>query len=61
MARAERTTVAERLFWCYANLAMAEMAVHEGRTSYGRKNFMVRAVYKGLTTGAMTPGASHFI
>src|SRR5688572_20627157 len=56
MASSDKITVAERLFWCYANLAMAEVAVHEKCASYGRKHFMVRArLYKGLRTGAMSP------
>jgi 5-methylcytosine-specific restriction endonuclease McrA len=56
MPSVERNTVGERLYWCYANLGMAEMAVHEGCAAYERKHFMVRSrLYKGLTTGAMSP------
>lgn len=56
MPFAERNTVGERLYWCYANLGMAEMAVHGHCAVYERKHFMVRArLYKGLVTGTMSP------
>lgn len=54
MATKERRTVGARLFWAYANLGMAEMAVYHGDKSYGPKHFMVRAkLYAGLTKGTM--------
>jgi hypothetical protein len=56
MPPSDHSTVAERLYWSYANLAMAEMAVHDGDAVYSRKHFMIRArLYKGLTTGTMSP------
>ena len=52
----DRNTVGERVYWCYANLAMAEMAVHEQFASYSKKHYMIRArLYKGLQTGTMSP------
>ena len=51
-----KTTVAQRLYWSYANLAMAEMAVHDHDAKYSRKHFMIRArLYSGLTKGTMSP------
>ena len=51
-----KATVAERLYWSYANLAMAEMAVHDHDAKYSRKHFMIRArLYSGLTKGTMSP------
>jgi len=51
-----KATVAERLYWSYANLAMAEMAVHDRDPKYSRKHFMIRArLYSGLTKGTMSP------
>lgn len=51
-----KATVAERLYWSYANLAMAEMAVHDRDAKYSRKHFMIRArLYSGLTKGTMSP------
>jgi hypothetical protein len=37
-----KNTVAERLFWCYANLAMAEAAVQKGCAKFSRNHFMIR-------------------
>ena len=54
--REKRTTVGERLFWAYANLAMADMAVEKGATKYGKLEFMIRAkLNKGLAEGTMNP------
>ena len=51
-----KATIAERLYWSYANLAMAEMAVHNRDTKYSQKHFMIRArLYSGLTKGTMSP------
>ena len=51
-----KASVAERLYWSYANLAMAEMAVHDNDAMYSRKHFMIRArLYSGLTKGTMSP------
>jgi len=51
-----KSTVAERLYWSYANLAMAEMAVHNQDAKYSRKHFMIRArLYSGLIKGTMSP------
>jgi len=56
MAKQIRSTVAERLYWCYSTLAMAEMAVHDRCERYDRRHYMVRArLYKGLRTGTMSP------
>ena len=38
-----KATIAERLYWSYANLAMAEMAVHDRDAVYSRKHSMIRA------------------
>jgi len=51
-----RSTVGERLFWCYANLGMAEKATRDHAAEYTRQHFMIRAhLYKGLRTGSMAP------
>jgi DNA-directed RNA polymerase subunit RPC12/RpoP len=48
------TTVREKIFWSYANLAMAHTAVKENKTTYDRTHFMIRAkLFKGLKTGTM--------
>ncbi|MBS0261443.1 MAG: HNH endonuclease [Planctomycetes bacterium] len=58
MAKSERSTVGERLYWCYANQAMAEMATTDRAEAYGRLHYMVRArLYKGLRTGSMSAGS----
>ena len=58
MAIPNINTVSERLFWCYANLAMAEAAVHKGCAKYGRAHFMIRTrLYNGLTSGDMSPAS----
>lgn len=51
-------TVAESLYWSYANLAMAHAALVHQVSRYGRVQFMIRArLYKGLCTGKMNMGA----
>ena len=52
------TTVAESLYWCYANLAMAHAAVESEALTYGRTHFMIRSrLYKGLTNNTMGLGS----
>ncbi len=52
------STVAESLYWSYANLAMAHAALVQRANAYGRVQFMIRArLYKGLCTGTMNMGA----
>ena len=47
-------TVKERLFWSYANLAMAHTAVDRNQEKYATFNYMIRAkLYKGLCDGTM--------
>jgi len=47
--------VKERLFWSYANLAMAHSAVEKGQDQYTSFNFMIRSrLYKGLMDGSMS-------
>jgi hypothetical protein len=54
MARKELKTVRERLFWSYANLAMAHTAVERKQEKYVTFNYMIRAkLFKGLCTGTM--------
>jgi len=56
VATSDKATVAERLYWSYANLAMAEKAVHDRDTAYLRPHFMIRArLYSGLMKGTMSP------
>jgi len=53
-----RNTVGERLYWCYANLAMAHAALAGGAAAYGRTHYIVRArLLKGLTSGTMALGS----
>ncbi len=54
MNQKEYKTVRERLFWSYANLAMAHTAVERGQDKYGTFNYMIRArLFKGLIDGTM--------
>ena len=47
-------TVKKRLFWSYANLAMAHTAVDRKQEKYVTFNYMIRAkLYKGLCDGTM--------
>lgn len=51
-----KSTVAERLYWSYANLGMAEKAVHDGDASYSKQHFIIRArLYSGFMKGTMSP------
>ena len=48
--------VSELLYWSYANLAMAEKAVHDREQKYSRLHFMIRArLLSGLTKRTMSP------
>ena len=48
--------VSELLYWSYANLAMAEKAVHDGDSKYSTLHYMIRArLFSGLATGKMSP------
>jgi len=54
MTKRKYKTVKERLFWSYANLAMAHTAVERKQEKYGPFNFMIRAkLFKGLMDGTM--------
>ena len=54
MAKKELNSVKEVLFWSYANLAMAHMAVERKQKKYTTLNYMVRAkLFKGLMEGTM--------
>ena len=54
MSKREYKTVKERLFWSYANLAMAHTAVERKQEKYAPFNFMIRAkIFKGLMDGTM--------
>ena len=54
MAKKELKTVRERLFWSYANLAMAHTAVDRKQEKYAPFNYMIRArLFKGLCDGTM--------
>jgi len=51
-------TVGAVLYWSYANLAMADAALHKGDTRYGPVHYMIRArLYKGLRDGTMSLGS----
>jgi hypothetical protein len=52
----QKPTIAERLYWSYANLAMAEKAVQDCDEKFSRTHFMIRArLYAGLMNGTMSP------
>jgi hypothetical protein len=54
MIKREYNTVKERLFWSYANLAMAHTAVERKQDKYAAFNYMIRArLFKGLIGGTM--------
>jgi len=54
MAKQQIETVRDRIFFSYANLAMAHSAVARKQEKYGQFNFMVRArLFKGLKDGSM--------
>ncbi len=52
------STIAESLYWCYANLAMAHSAVESGSPSYNQTHFMIRSrLYSGLKNNTMGLGS----
>lgn len=54
MAKSKIETVREKIFWSYANLAMAHSAIDKKQEKYGTFNFMIRAkLFKGLKDGTM--------
>ena len=54
MAKREYNIVKERLFWSYANLAIAHTAVDRNQEKYATFNYMIRAkLFKGLCDGTM--------
>lgn len=53
-AETKPETVAQRIYWAYANLAMAHAAVDDGASRYGSKHYAIRArLFKGLQNGTM--------
>ena len=53
----EKLLVKERLYWAYANLAMAHSAIDNHQVKYFIVNYMVRAkLYRGLLDGNMKLG-----
>jgi hypothetical protein len=54
MAKQKIETVRNLIYYSYANLAMAHMAVEKKYVKYGMLNFMIRAkLFKGLKDGTM--------
>lgn len=54
MAKPNIVTVRDKIYWSYANLAMAHTAVDKNQEKYSRLNYMIRAkLFKGLKTGSM--------
>ena len=52
------TTVAESLYWCYANLAMAHSAVGSRSSTYNQTHFIIRSrLYSGLKNNTMKIGS----
>lgn len=51
-------TVGDRLYWAYANLAMAHAAVERSATRYGTLHYVIRSrLFKGLRSGTMNIGS----
>jgi hypothetical protein len=51
-------TIADSLYWCYANLAMAHAAVSNQSSGYSQTHFIIRSrLYKGLQSGTMKIGS----
>lgn len=47
-------TVAELIYWSYANLAMAHDGITRGLLTYDKTSFIIRMrMYKGLLSGKM--------
>lgn len=54
MAKQKIETVRHLIYYSYANLAMAHMAVGKNHEKYGMLNYMIRAkLFKGLKDGTM--------
>ena len=54
----ELRTVGDKLYWSYANLAMAHCAVTQGADQYQKTHYMVRKkLFVGLQNGTMNIGA----
>jgi len=54
MAKQNIETVKDKIYWSYANLAMAHTAVEKQQEKYTKINFMIRAkLFKGLNNGTM--------
>lgn len=54
MAKQKYETIREFIFYAYANLAMAHVAVEKKHEKYGMVHFMIRAkLYKGLKDGTI--------
>ncbi|WP_071131228.1 HNH endonuclease [Enterococcus timonensis] len=54
MKEKEFATIGEYLYWRYANMAMAHVALKNSREKYEVADYMIRAkLYKGLCTGNM--------
>lgn len=54
MAKQEIEKVREKIYWSYANLAMAHTAVDKKQEKYRRFNYMIRAkLFRGLKEGTM--------
>ena len=54
MAKPKIETVREKIYWSYANLAMAHSAVDKKQEKYNRLNYMIRAkLFKGLKEETM--------
>lgn len=50
-------TIGNRLYWCYANLAMSHAAVSHGSQKLDRRHFMIRSrLFAGLCKGTMKIG-----
>lgn len=55
MAKQKIETVKELIYYSYANLAMAHMAIEKKQEKYGMLNFMIRSkLFKGLKDGTMS-------
>lgn len=53
--KTEPKTLGDLLYWSYANLAMAHMALGAGVEKYGRTHYAVRSrLYGGLRNGTMS-------
>ena len=53
-------TVAELIYWSYANLAMAHEAVKRGVPTYDKTSFIIRSrLYKGLLSGKFQIGRKY--